>query len=579
VSLALAPLRDTDTRVRNLLTSPQISALGLPSFYCFALFSPLISPSHQWAYHVSGSTHSVYLATLCNVALVWLLLFGLLAACERFAALKIVVWSGILCATPWFLMVVCRMLAIWLAPDWLRVSLAVLASAGWIGLAVALLSRRSLRPQFHRVQNGMAVLLGCVACSTVISAGHLAWCTWQTRALNLPRPLHRRQAVGRNAAQPASFHPGGKPRIIWLILDELSYRQVYERRFPGLELPAFDRMASQSTNFTHVIPAGIATEKAVPTLLTGFVIDDLRLSGEGDLVSVHQREPGAAPPASAFDGIFGRGHWRPFDPRDTVFEDALNAGYHTAIAGWYNPYCRILPEVLDRCFWTYRGDNDFGMHTSLPALVNTAAPWRFVLKRTLQHLPDIGQGKGPDIAPLSDGGGVAAALHIADYRQLLAAGDQLLNDSSSNFLLLHMPVPHPSGIYDRATGDFATHGASYVDNLALADKYLAHMRSVLEQRGEWNSSVIVVMGDHSWRTELLWRHSPRWTGEDEAASQGGRFDDRPAYLIKLPFQQLPARFDTPYAAVHTRMVLQQLLRGEIATPAELAALCVTAEKH
>ena len=24
------------------------------------------------------------------------------------------------------------------------------------------------------------------------------------------------------------------------------------------------------------------------------------------------------------------------------------------MAGWYNPYCRILVTVLDRCYWTYR---------------------------------------------------------------------------------------------------------------------------------------------------------------------------------------------------------------------------------
>ena len=33
---------------------------------------------------------------------------------------------------------------------------------------------------------------------------------------------------------------------------------------------------------------------------------------------------------------------------------------------------------------------------------------------------------------------------------------------------------------------FTTGGSSYINNLALADRYLAHVHDLLEQRGEWN---------------------------------------------------------------------------------------------
>ena len=55
----------------------------------------------------------------------------------------------------------------------------------------------------------------------------------------------------RNRAQT------GRPRVIWILFDELSYQQVYERRLPGLQLPAFDALAAQATVFTHAVPAGI----------------------------------------------------------------------------------------------------------------------------------------------------------------------------------------------------------------------------------------------------------------------------------------------------------------------------------
>jgi hypothetical protein len=121
--------------------------------------------------------------------------------------------------------------------------------------------------------------------------------------------------------------------------------------------------------------------------------------------------------------------------------------------------------------------------------------------------------------------------HVADYRKLLTAGDRFLDDLSLSFVLIHMPVPHPGEIYDRRIGAFGKAGASYLDNLALADRYLDHVHLLLEQRGEWNSSTIVIIGDHSWRTKLVWVGSPEWTAEDQAASNGGEYDDRPAYIV------------------------------------------------
>ena len=47
-----------------------------------------------------------------------------------------------------------------------------------------------------------------------------------------------------------------------------------------------------------------------------------------------------------------------------------------------------------------------------------------------------------------------------------------------------MPIPHPYGFYDRKKKAFSTTHTSYIDNLALADGYLAHIRQLLEQKHE-----------------------------------------------------------------------------------------------
>ena len=76
------------------------------------------------------------------------------------------------------------------------------------------------------------------------------------------------------------------------------------------------------------------------------------------------------------------------------------------------------------------------------------------------------------------------------------------------------------------------------------------------------------MGDHSWRVGS-WRPSPGWTAEDEAASHGGVFDPRPAYMVKLPQQQAAASIDHPFDAIRTRALIDALLSGQLQTPADL----------
>ena len=113
--------------------------------------------------------------------------------------------------------------------------------------------------------------------------------------------------------------------------------------------------------------------------------------------------------------------------------------------------------------------------------------------------------------------------------------------------------------------------SSYLDNLALTDKLLGHIRGELEQRGEWDASTVVVMADHSWRTKMFWEDLPDWTKEEQIASRGGEFDDRPAYIVKLPEQQTGARIDAPFAALNTRKLLDALLSQNIRSKEDLAA--------
>jgi len=413
-------------------------------------------------------------------------------------------------------------------------------------LATALWKPSRARFYDRGLRFGSAVL-GMAAIFGAILTVQTCWFGWEARHLNDP-------ATGSASSfAPRPLTPGKNPHslVLWIVFDELSQDQLFDSRAPDLKLPNFDSFAGQSTVFTQAIPAGIYTEMVFPALMGPLHGDGIRASADGRLVQL--RVPAGADKAAS---------WQTFDQHQTVFADAQALGYRTAIAGWYNPYCRILPAVLTGCFWT--GES------ALSAMFPARTIHENLFHPLVHLLNDIPNFFFPARAHTMDQGQVAQ-LHIDDLNEVSTAVDADLANPTLDFLLLHLPIPHPDGIYDRKRGTFTTGHSTYLDNLALADKYLGHIRQVLEQRHAWDPATVIIMGDHSWRTKLLWTSNPRWSHEEQLASHGGQFDDRPFYALKLPGQNTPAQITQPYHATNTKSLLDALLHREINTPEQLAS--------
>ena len=520
---------------RNLLRTAGV-ALGATSVYWLWLLSPLVAARHIAVYHWSGPAYELFVPPTLDFCVFWLLLTALLLLAKEPGRLRSVVWCGMIAITPWIALKNAAFLTNSHINHAFSVTLFSVALLAFV--ASQLLWRPAWEARFEVVVKFASRLLLLPAMSGALVLCGVAWYGWQARSLN---------AEFTHLHAPAR---GTKPRVIWIVFDELSYQQAYERRFGGLSLPAFDALAAQSTVFTHTVPAGIMTELILPSLMTGTPVSKVRSSADGKQLYLRGSKNDA---------------WQRFDQHDSVFQDALNLNYGTAVAGWFNPYCRILPDVLDRCFWTFGA--------SANALTFPRATFESNLTTPLMQFLGTGPGyrivsffrRAPRIEEL-DG-----AQHISDYVYLEAAADQILDDRSAGFSLIHLPVPHPFGIYDRKADKFVTMNASYLDNLALADKLMGHIRGRLEKSGQWDDSTIVVMGDHSWRTELLWGGSSQWTKEEGIASHGGEFDDRPAYIVKLPNQQAGARIDVAFDALNTRKLFDALLAQRIRNADDLSA--------
>ena len=512
-----------------------VSAFGITSIGTFWMVAPLVSDRHDAVYHWSGSMRSLFYPVFRDFFFCWFLLSLFLYLTARSRSMRMVPWIGFVTFLPWIALRNWALIANRPLPR--GSGAAALCFGAALFLLVMFFGRRGDRRVVERARSHnwarlqercqefsvymasvAAVIGGFLLCQ-------LVWFGWEARSLNADARL------GLPVPAASASHPG-HPRVIWILLDELSYQQVYERRYSGLRLPAFDQLVSESNAWTQTIPAGIRTGEVIPSLLTGRMIDDTRSSADGQL-TVHDEKEDA---------------WHAFHQHDTVFQDALNAGYRTGISGWYNPYCRVLPSVLDTCFWTYQT-------TPLGHARLSSSVW---LKHIFWKML-----KG------SDGNDFTAVGHISDYKLISAAADGMLKDSSDDFLFIHMCIPHPIGIYNRATGSYAVEHSTYLDNLVMADRYLGHVRALLEAQGQWDSSAIVVMGDHSWRTKLLWSSTPEWTHEEQVASKGGEFDDRPAYLLKLPNQHAENKIQTPFAAIETRRLLDRIMEGRLRTPDDL----------
>ena len=287
-------------------------ALGLTTIYVIRIVDPLVDGNHIVVYHWSGRPLVLFGPIVLNFLVVWAVLTLLLLLVQTPGRIRVAVWGAIVLFTPSIVLEDLALLPSFTPAHWERLALISFAVVAYSLLM--LLWRPSLAKRFEHVIGFASTVLQFVAISGGILFFQLARFGWQARSLNDQLPLHHSQIVPTAET---------KPRIIWVVLDELSYQQVYVNRFEGLQLPTFDALANEATLFTHPIPAtipidtNIRTEKILPSLLTGKPVDALHSTPAGQL-SLHDPDTGA---------------WQPFDQHDTVFQDALGAGYSTALVG------------------------------------------------------------------------------------------------------------------------------------------------------------------------------------------------------------------------------------------------------
>jgi hypothetical protein len=321
--------------------------------------------------------------------------------------------------------------------------------------------------------------------------------------------------------------PPSKPRLVWILFDELAYKPVFETRDPSLNLPNFDRLRSESTLFTDMTPIGYRTTRVVPGMQLGRVVTDVEYTSDNRYLIQTEDNP----------------HWHTFNANASLFGMAKQHGLTTSIVGWYISYCPVFSGIATDCYWSNDDAQDRGPTMLSASLAeNVWVPLRVMME----------QAVSPRLA-WDDEAKWNAEGHIASVQDVSQHALDTIANSQADVIYLHLPTPHPPAFWDRKNAKFAV-GGSYLDSLDYTDRLLGQILDVLQAQPRWAATTLIVQGDHSWRTQM-WRPLPGWSAEDERISQGGQWDPRPVLLIHSPGQQNAVTVTQPTSVMHVHDVV------------------------
>ena len=360
----------------------------------------------------------------------------------------------------------------------------------------------------------------------------------------------RYRHVGEGSAAPPVARQGARgQRILWLVFDELDFRTAFLERPSTVELGELDRLAGRSLFAGNAYPPARATVMAMPSLITGRLVSEARRPSPDELMLKFGDDTEAVP----------------WSAQPNIFSRAREAGFNTALVGWFHPYCRIIGSSLTKCVWA---DNPLSFRLARqdkPGSPSTGA--RAVASHMYDHVREVAVTY-PPAAFIAPGGPDTKELlrrqRVSDFGNIHREAIAAATDPGLDVVMIHWPIPHDPNIYDRSEDKISDQsGHSYLDNLELVDRTLGDIRRAMESSGTWDSTVVLVTSDHWWRAGSLWKKRQTLTAEDEAA-WGGVEDRRVPFILKMAGAgEEGANFAAPFNTVLTHDLLLAILRGEV----------------
>jgi Sulfatase len=340
----------------------------------------------------------------------------------------------------------------------------------------------------------------------------------------------------------------GHRRVVWLIFDELDFRLAFLERPSTVELPEFDKFRKESIFAGNSYPPAGDTTISLPALISGRLVSRVNRSGPNELELTFKNETAS------------------WSTAPNVFSRARANGLNSGLAGWFHPYCRVIGSNLTRCSWETTGP--FLANEEVVDLISdhqevTIARSMFRAAEAVL-LPKMIRMFIPKDDPRD-----WRQFFVRSFNGIHERALAMSADANLHLVMIHYPIPHPPGIYDRFKNESSLNSSSgYLDNLALADRVLGQLRQKIIDAGLWENTTVLISSDHRLRADHIWRHSKIWqptfTKEDPLVFNSTR-DERVPFILKLPGESENLEYERAFNTVLSSELILAVLSGEITT--------------
>jgi len=327
----------------------------------------------------------------------------------------------------------------------------------------------------------------------------------------------------------------GRPRVVWLVFDQLDERLAFVQRPAFLKLPELDRLRTEGLFAANAFSPADWTLESLPSLITGKGVFEAKPGGDAELMVTYHGSTQAVP-WSAEPNVFGR---------------ARREGLNTALVGWDIPYCRILKGDLTFCASHLLGNGGEagGLGSVLLHDFRGLVHW-FPLGWRLRFTEGLAKRRGMHLRMLDDASRVAT-------------------DPALGLVFIHWCIPHYPFLYSTRDRWAMDGSGNYLGNLLLADRTLGELREAMERAGVWDSTTLLVSSDHALLHAPAEHAVPLWRNKQQIVDRSG-IDPRVPFLVKLAGYKTPLSFNSPLNTVLSSDLVVAVLRGNIATPEDLS---------
>jgi hypothetical protein len=248
------------------------------------------------------------------------------------------------------------------------------------------------------------------------------------------------------------------------------------------------------------------------------------------------------------------GDTRSWNELPNIFELAREAGLNTAVAGWWLPYCSDLADALVAC--------------STPTIdeLRPSTVYASVVHQLHEHVE--GHWVRARLG-LENGWSMRREL-FAMYQKVHRDGMAMVADPGLGLVLLHWPIPHPLGIYDRYTDRISfSRQNNHLDNYELVDQALGEIRAALVTSGLDERTTILLTSDHPLRPDE-WNYRATWTAEESTVSQEQQFPWVP-FLLRLAGETAPIPYSKQFNTLLAKDLILDILAGQVLTADDASA--------